>query len=145
MRFIRPQRSCTRTASQVPVTITSLGHSTALKIRAWRNTGWEPRSAGGISRGYGRSQGMACISETLKINLRYLGLEPMRLFNSKNYWLCVNLLARRATPSPRRCAPSTEQPEMNSESPSNKRKKITLNSMRRCKYSWRTKWGRRSQ
>lgn len=145
MRSIQRQRNCTHSASQVLVITTSLGHLTALKIKAWGNTVWEPRSAGKICRGSGRSPGMACTRESLKINLRYLGLELMRLVKCQIYWLCAKPLDRRAILSPRRCALLTERHVTNSGSLSNKRKKIMLNSMHRCRSNWRTKWSRRSR
>ena len=145
MRSIITPRNCTPTVNQVAVITTSQGHSTVLKIKAWRNTEWELRSAGGIFRGSGRSPGMACARGSLKIDLRYLDLEPMRLVNSQIYWLSAKPLDRRATLSLRRCAPLTERYETSSGSLSNKRKKITLNSMHRCRSSWRTKWSRRSR
>lgn len=145
MRSIQRQRNCTHSANQVPVITTSLGHLTMLKIKAWGNTVWELRSAGKIFRGSGRSPGKACTSGSLKINPRYLGQEPMRLLSSQIYWLCVKPLDRRGTLSPRTCAPLTERHVTNSGSLSNKRKKITLNSMHICRSSWRTKWSHRSR
>lgn len=145
MRYIQPQRNCTPTASQARVITTSQEHLTVLKIKAWGNTEREPKSAGGIYRGSGRSQGMACTRESLKINLRYLGLEPMRLLNIKIYWLCAKQLGKRATLSPKRCEHLIERHAKNSGWLSDKRKKTTLNSTRRCRSNWRTKWSRRSR